>query len=345
MKTPLTGLTAAEIAATLDVKPFHGRQIFRWINQKLAVDFDTMTDLSKSLRAQLLDAYSVSQVTLLQTSESMASGTKKVLLGLHDGESVESVLIRDRDRLTLCLSSQVGCPLGCTFCATGKAGFTRNLMPGEIVEQALYLLRGEKLEGRTPNIVYMGMGEPFWNYDAVLKSIHLLMDTGGLGIGARKITVSTAGEADRIEQFAEEDWQVRLSISLHAANEALRSRLVPLNRKFSLGRLREAVANYIEKTGRQVTFEWTLLNDVNDTPKHAQELLEYMEGLKASVNLIAWNPVPGIDFQPSSESRSEAFLYELTSAGVTATLRREKGQDIEAACGQLRRVHESAKSA
>lgn len=336
MKTVLTSLTPAEIAAELELKPFQGRQIFCWIHQKQVFDFEAMTNLSKALRTHLSEQYAAVQMTPLEVQESAVSGTKKVLLGLPDGDSVESVLIRDRDRITLCVSSQVGCPLKCAFCATGQAGFTRNLSAGEIVEQALFLLAGENLEGRTPNIVYMGMGEPFWNYDEVIKSIRLFMDENGLNIGARKITVSTVGEVKGIERFAEEDWQVRLSISLHAANDALRSRLVPLSRKYPLGRLREAIELYLSKTGRQITFEWTLLDGVNDSLDDARELVEYIGELKAVVNLIPWNPVPGMDFRPSPDSRCDAFLEALNTAGVKVTLRREKGQDIDAACGQLR---------
>ncbi len=263
MSISLTGLSPAEIAQTLGLAPFQGRQIFRWIHQKQIFDFARMTDLSKELRERLADACTASQVTLVRMDESALSGTRKALLRLADNETVEAVLIPARNRVTLCLSSQVGCALQCSFCATGAAGFRRNLEAGEIVEQALYLLSGVELAGRTPNVVYMGMGEPFRNYDAVTRSIRLLMDRDGLAIGARKITVSTAGDAKQIERFAQEDWQVRLSVSLHAANDELRSRLVPLNRRYPLARLKDAIQVYLERTGRQITFEWTLLTGVN----------------------------------------------------------------------------------
>lgn len=343
MKIALSDMNPAEIAAALSLKPFQGRQIFRWIHQKKVFDFEAMTDLSKVLRAQLEESCRAAQLQSIESRQSPGSGTKKVLFELADGESVESVLIRDRDRITLCLSSQVGCPLRCAFCATGKAGFVRNLTAGEIVEQALVLLQDEDMEGRTPNIVYMGMGEPFWNYDAVVKSMHLLMDENGLGIGARKITVSTAGDVKGIERFSQEDWQVRLSVSLHAANDTLRSKLVPLNRKYPLDVLRKAIEEYLGETGRQITFEWVLLEDVNDSPKHAEEFIEYLDGLKAAVNLIPWNPVDGIAFRPSPRSRCEAFLADLEAAGIKTTMRREKGQDIDAACGQLRHAHKTGR--
>jgi len=335
----LTGLSPAEIAQTLGLAPFQGRQIFRWIHQKQIFDFARMTDLSKELRERLADACTASQVTLVRMDESALSGTRKALLRLADNETVEAVLIPARNRVTLCLSSQVGCALQCSFCATGAAGFRRNLEAGEIVEQALYLLSGVELAGRTPNVVYMGMGEPFRNYDAVTRSIRLLMDRDGLAIGARKITVSTAGDAKQIERFAQEDWQVRLSVSLHAANDELRSRLVPLNRRYPLARLKDAIQVYLERTGRQITFEWTLLTGVNDSLRDAAELLDYANGLKASVNLIPWNPVADLPYEPSPPAQCEQFRDALIAGGLAATVRQEKGRDIDAACGQLRRLH------
>ncbi len=333
-------MTPEEIAVTLDLKPFQGKQIFRWIHQKKVFEFDRMTDLSKNLRKKLSDHCVANQLELVRFSTSERStGTKKALFRLSDGETVESVLIRDRDRSTICLSTQVGCAVKCEFCATGMSGYTRNLTPGEIVEQALYLLKDEEMGERTPNIVYMGMGEPFRNYDATVASIRLLMNPDGLGIGARKITVSTVGEIKGIEQFGEEAWQVRLSISLHAANDTLRSRLIPLNRKYPLEKLLNAVRQYTESSGRQITFEWTLLDGVNDSQQDARELIDLARTVKASVNLIPYNPVSGLGFAPPPIGRCEAFRDELTNAGIAATLRKERGQDIDAACGQLRRQH------
>ena len=336
-KIALTDLLPGEIAALLEIKPFQGRQIFRWIHKKQIFDFDEMTDLSKELRTQLRERCVANRLELFSVSESSATGTRKALLRLSDGETVESVLIRDRERLTLCLSSQVGCAVKCSFCATGFSGFARNLSAGEIVEQALYLLRDFDTEGRNPNIVFMGMGEPFRNYDAVIKSIRLLMHSEGLNIGARRITVSTAGEVEGIRKFAEEDWQVRLSVSLHSANDELRNVLVPLNRRFDIERLSDAVREYERKTGRQITFEWTLLDGVNDSVAAARELVGLARELNAHVNLIPFNPVQESGYAPPPFSRCEAFRDVLVSSGVTATLRAERGQDIDAACGQLRR--------
>ncbi len=338
MKHPLAGMTPEELAETLRLKPFQGRQLFQWIHRRQVFQFDEMTNLPKALRTHLKETGDPVRLRLLQRTASARTGTCKVLLALPDGETVESVLIRDGRRVTLCVSSQVGCALKCDFCATGLAGFRRNLEPAEIVEQVLYLLAGEELYGKTPNIVYMGMGEPFRNYGAVTKSIRLLMHPEGLGIGARKITLSTAGDVKGIERFAQEDWQVRLSVSLHAANDTLRSHLVPLNRRYGLADLRKALLGYQAITGRQVTFEWTLLEGVNDSSRDVRELLAFLRGIRASVNLIPWNPVPGLDYAPASRRQCRAFLDQLTECGVKATLRREKGQDIEAACGQLRRI-------
>jgi len=339
MSIPLTDLAKADIAAQFDLKPFQGRQVFQWLHQKQVFDFGAMTNLSKALRERLATEAAPTQLTLLEMQVSKRSGTKKALFQLHDGETVESVLIRDGKRATICVSSQVGCALKCSFCATGLAGFTRNLSPGEIAEQVLFMLREEPAENRTPNIVYMGMGEPMRNYDNVVQSIRLLMDEDGVGIGARKITVSTAGEVKEIERFAAEEWQVRLSVSLHAANDTLRSELVPLNRKYPLERLHATLVDYMNRSDRQITFEWTLLDGINDTDTCARELLAFCAGLKTTVNLIPWNPVSGLPYLPSPPANCTRFQQKLEAGGLKVTLRKEKGQDIDAACGQLRRTH------
>ena len=333
----LTDLSAAELADRLGLKPFQGRQIFGWLHKRNQFDFDRMTDLSKELRERLKRSCDAGTLDLEACEQSERSGTKKALFRLRDGESIESVLIRDRDRVTLCVSSQVGCAVKCSFCATGIAGYARNLSPGEIVEQVFYLLKDEDLGERSPNIVFMGMGEPFRNYESVRKSIHLMMAPEGLGIGARRITVSTAGEAPRIEEFASEDWQVRLSVSLHAANDSLRNELVPLNRKYNLSRLRQAISQYQERTGRLVTFEWALLEGVNDSIEHAKELLRWAEGLIIHVNVIPYNPVEGLPYTAPSRRRCQKFRDTLSRGGMNVTFRSERGQDINAACGQLRR--------
>jgi len=338
-KPVLCGLLPEEISALLEVEPFRGRQIFAWIHKRRTDHFEYMTDLPRSLRETLVSRFRVFSAESVEASRSVKSGTMKVLLRLGSGDAVESVLIRDEDRVTLCLSTQVGCPLRCAFCATGVAGYRRNLDASEVVAQALWLLRaGEVSPEIHPNIVFMGMGEPFYNYEAVQKAILLLMCRDGLNIGARRITVSTAGEVRGIRRFADEGWQVRLSVSLHAANDTLRSELVPLNRRFPLTELRQALEYYQQKTGRQFTFEWTLLDGVNDRPEHAAELAEFARGLKVFVNLIPWNPVPGLPFRPTPPRRAAFFAESLRKWGLPATLRKEQGRDIDAACGQLRRV-------
>lgn len=329
----------------MGLKPFQGRQIFQWMHQRRVFDPHAMTNLAKPLRQSLAETCSLGALRMLDVSESGRSeGTKKALFALPDGETVETVLIRDRDRTTICLSSQVGCAVKCSFCATGLSGFKRNLSPGEIAEQALRILDGEDLGGKSPNIVYMGMGEPFRNYEAVVKSIRLLMDKDGLNIGARRITVSTVGETDGIRRFAGEPWQVRLSVSLHAANDKLRSGLVPLNRKYPLSALRESILDYVSESGRQVTFEWALLDGVNDSMKDAGELCDFVGNLKATVNLIPYNPVHGLDYSAPPQEKCEAFRDAVEARGVRATLRKERGQDIDAACGQLRRRADAART-
>ncbi len=333
----LVGMTPEELVPALGIEPFHARQIFRWIHQKKVLDFERMTDLSKPLRERLASEHRLAPLRMVRMDASSATGTRKALLELPDGETVEAVMIPAGDRVTLCLSTQVGCPIKCSFCATGLSGYARNLRTDEIVAQALYLLQDFDLGGRTPNIVFMGMGEPFRNYDATVAAIRLLMHPAGLGIGARRITVSTAGDVPGIERFATENWQVRLSVSLHSANDALRDELVPLNRRYNLARLRQAVDDYLARTGRQLTYEWTLLADVNDAEEAARELIDYIGGRPIHVNLIPFNPVSGTGYAPPGKKRCEAFRAMLERAGVSATLRLERGQDISAACGQLRR--------
>ncbi len=338
MQTKLTDYNPAEIAELLGLKPFQGQQLFKWIHSKQVFDFDAMTNLSKDVRARLKEECIAAQLSLVEAARSSGGqGTKKDLFRLLDGETVEAVLLRDRQRVTLCLSTQVGCAVRCAFCATGQSGFVRNLSSGEIVEQALHLIEGEGLGDRTPNVVYMGMGEPFRNYDAVMKSIRLLMRKDGLGIGARKITVSTVGEVEGIERLAQEKLQVRLSVSLHAANDELRTRLVPLNAQHPLRELLAAVRHYSDTTGRQVTFEWALMDGVNDSRQDAAKLIKIARDLRAFVNVIPYNPVSGLDFKSASEEACTTFLDTLVGAGVKATPRTERGGDIDAACGQLRR--------
>ncbi len=334
---PLTGLFPEEIAERFQWPLMRGRQIFSWLHQKRVFEAERMTNVPRALLPALSTGPTLLSTSLLERRVSEKTGTMKLLFALADGEQVEAVLLRQGGHATFCLSSQAGCALGCSFCATGQTGFRRNLQAGEIVEQALHLAREASLPPQeTPNIVYMGMGEPFQNYDAVVKSIRLLRHPLGMHIGARKITVSTVGILEGVKRFAEEEWQVRLSVSLHAADDDLRSALVPVNRRHSLARLYEALRAYQRRTGRQITIEWTLLEGVNDGDADAENLARYLRGLDATVNVIPWNVVPGLPYQAPSMARSSRFLELLERKGVNATLRRERGEDIDAACGQLR---------
>jgi len=337
----LTGMFPEEIAEHIGAPLMRGRQLFQWLHKKRVFDVQAMTDMSKSDRERVGAAHAVAALKPVVEQESPHSGTRKTLFELADGETVESVLLTQGQRITLCLSSQAGCPLGCSFCATGQAGFRRNLSAAEIVEQALRLVSGiDALEEATPNIVYMGMGEAFLNYDAVMKSIRLLMHPEGMHIGARKITVSTAGDVAGIARFTEEPWQVRLSVSLHAADDELRSKLVPLNRRYPLKELHEALLRYQQVRNRQVTIEWVLMDGVNDSPAQAKALARFLGGLDAVVNLIPWNAVPDLPYRPSLPAQRERFVETLAKTGIKATLRKERGEDIDAACGQLRNIRQ-----
>ncbi|MCK5863118.1 MAG: 23S rRNA (adenine(2503)-C(2))-methyltransferase RlmN, partial [Candidatus Hydrogenedentes bacterium] len=337
----LTGLLPDEIAERLGLPAMRGKQIFQWIHQKKIFELDEMTNLPESLRASIDEQAAVSSLSEVTHQYSEQSGTVKALFSLKGGDAIESVLLRHGDRVTCCLSTQVGCALGCSFCATGQAGFRRNLSPAEIVEQALFLCQEAGLsQNVTPNIVFMGMGEPFQNYDALIKSIDILMHPLGLHIGARKIAVSTVGDVKGILKFAEELWQVRLSVSLHAATDALRDQLIPINKRYPLKKLHKALCEYQRKRGRQITIEYILLNEVNDAPEQAVELAGFLQGLDAMVNIIPWNEVAGLPFSPSPSHRVAAFVTALNTKGVKATVRKERGSDIDAACGQLRALRQ-----
>lgn len=339
---PITALSPEDIALQLETLPRIGRQLYRWIHRKRVFDLSAMTDLPKALRDSLQERDTLFALKVVDKQRSEKSKTSKVLLECLDGEQVEAVLLRHVNRVTFCLSSQAGCALNCSFCATGQSGFRRNLTAAEIVEQALHLAHMEELpENITPNLVYMGMGEAFQNYDAVMDSISLLTHGEGMGIGARKITLSTAGDVPGIERFSEESLQLRLSVSLHAAEDSLRSSLVPLNRRYPLKDLYRALQQYQERRGRQITIEWTLMKDINDSPAHARQLIRFIDGLDAVVNAIPWNPVSGLPYAPSPWKAQQAFIGTLKQAGIKATLRRERGGDIDAACGQLRLRHHS----
>jgi 23S rRNA (adenine2503-C2)-methyltransferase len=274
---------------------------------------------------------------MIATQEAIDGETRKDLLSLADGEQVEVVLMRYIDRRTACISTQVGCSIGCRFCATGQMGFRRNLTSGEIVAQVLHLERELQAQGqRLSNVVFMGMGEPLLNYDHTMAAIHRLMHPDGLQMGQRRLTVSTSGIVPGIRRFTAEDTQVNLAVSLHAATDELRSELMPINKRYGLDSLFKVIQEYIDKTNRQVTFEWVLIDGVNDTPEQASALAARIVGMLAHVNLIALNPTEGYPGRPSSPERIEAFTGILEQKHIPHTLRLRRGTDISAGCGQLR---------
>ncbi len=316
---------------------YRADQIWRWLYVNLVSQFDEMRNLPVELRSRLAEQFTVSGVTPLRTLRSADGGTEKVLMRLADGQTIESVLMKYEGRQTICVSSQVGCTVHCAFCATGVGGWNRNLSAGEIIEQVLYFARLLKQSHEAvSHVVYMGMGEPFLNYDAVLRSIVVLNDPAGFNLGARRITVSTVGIIPGIQRLAEDELPVGLAVSLHAATDELRNRLVPINRKYPLDALIKACREYTERTRRRVTFEYAMIDGVNDSPAQAEALAKRLRGLLCHVNLIPVNPLAAQPYQPSPHDRILVFEQRLKNLGVNATLRISRGTDIQAGCGQLR---------
>jgi 23S rRNA (adenine2503-C2)-methyltransferase len=322
-----------------ELKPYRLRQLYRAATKELLGGPGEVTPLPQELRESLVSrgvAFSAIEPVLVQGSRD--AQTTKALFRLHDGKEVEAVLMEHYgDRTTLCLSSQAGCAFACAFCSTGQAGFSRNLTAGEIFDQAWFFARELKArDKRITNIVFMGMGEPFHNYDAVMEAVALLNDPHGFGLGHRHITISTVGLVDKIDAFANEHCQVNLAISLHAPNDALRSSFMPVNRRFPLAELMAACERYVEKTRRKVFFEYVMLAGVNDSPESARELAALMRGHLYHVNLIPYNSTPDAPFAATADSRIWDFAKILDAAGVPVTVRQNMGRDIAAACGQLR---------
>lgn len=317
-------------------KAFRADQIYDWLYKKRVSSFEEMTNLSKGLR-QLLGANFT--ITTLKTlvKQTSADGTIKFLFELHDGYSIETVLMRHNYGNSVCVTTQVGCRIGCTFCASTLGGLKRNLEAGEIVAQVVKVQQAlDETDERVSSIVIMGIGEPFDNYDSMLSFLKIVNDDKGLNIGARHITVSTSGIIPKIYQFADEQLQINFAISLHAPNNELRGRLMPINRAYKLPDLMKAVKYYIDKTGRRVSFEYGLFGGVNDQVEHAKELAALIKGLKCHVNLIPVNYVPERDYVRTPKEQILLFEKTLKDLGVNVTIRREQGHDIDAACGQLR---------
>ena len=346
-KTELLGMDIEMLEAyLLDIgEPrFRAKQIYTWIYRKEVSSFYEMSDIPKELRLSLDEIAAVSIPRVLKQRVAR-DHTRKFLFEMNDRKKIETVVIpqnHDKDtRYSLCISTQVGCPIGCSFCATGASGFHRNLLAYEMVGQVLGSRRelSKRLKVKDvqliTNVVYMGMGEPMLNYDEMIKSIHMLNDHRGINIGQRHITISTAGELRGIEKLAEEDLQVTLAISLHASNNELRNQLIPLNHKYPLPALMKTVADYIAKSGRRVTFEYVMLEGVNVSTADAMALIKLIKPLLANVNLIPYNEVSGLAFKRPSSEKVKQFYNLLLRGGLNVTLREERGSDIEAACGQL----------
>ena len=323
---------------------YRAKQVFKWIYDQGVSEFAEMTNLSKPLRSKLESSAIIPCLKLRRSSESKKSDTKKFLFELPQGGEVESVqmLYSEEDgpgRVAVCISSQVGCAMGCNFCASGVMGLKRHLSTWEIVEQVTHIQNDLRPKGkRVANVVFMGLGEPLHNYDEVLRAIRLLNHPDGLGIGIRHLTVSTSGLVPQIEQLAQEGLPVRLAISLHAVRNDLRSEMMPVNRRWDIETLMAACGNYYRQTKRRVTFEYLLLDGVNDSEAEALELVRLLQGhdIHSLVNLIPWNPVEGASYKRSSPQAIRAFQNAVTRAGINCTVRQEKGADIDAACGQLR---------
>ena len=332
----LDGLTA--YCESLGEKRFRAVQLFRWIHQKGESDFSKMSDLAKSLRDKLSGAAEVRGLSLISEHKS-ADGTIKWLFDVGGGNAVETVYIPEDDRGTLCVSSQAGCAVGCRFCSTGHQGFSRNLTTGEIVAQlwfAEHRLRGPDGERVIDNVVMMGMGEPLQNYAAVVPALRTLLDDHGYGLSRRRVTVSTSGMVAKIDQLRE-DCPVALAVSLHAPDDALRDQLVPLNRKDGLQALLDACVRYLDRAPRDfITFEYCMLGGVNDGPEQAQQLVRLLKGrVSCKLNLIPFNPFPESGLKRSPRDRVLAFAKVLQDAGIVTTIRKTRGDDIDAACGQL----------
>lgn len=336
----IKSMTLAELTqemAAMGEPAFRAGQVYQWMHRG-ARSFDEMTNLSKSLRERLAEAYSLTAPTVARKLVSAKDGTIKYLWRLADGNCVESVLMRYHHGNTVCISSEVGCPMGCAFCASTKGGLVRRLTPAEMLDQVLFT----QIDSGLPvsNIVLMGIGEPLDNYDTVLRFLELVNSEKGMNIGMRHISLSTCGLADRIERLAEENLQLTLSVSLHAPDNAVRDTIMPVNRRYPIETLLAACRTYFEKTGRRISFEYAMIRDVNDSQEMAELLIRRLKGIAAHVNLIPLNNIEESPLKPSRPETVLAFQKTLGAHGIPATVRRTLGSDINASCGQLRRKFE-----
>jgi 23S rRNA (adenine2503-C2)-methyltransferase len=345
--TNLLDLEPAELVrwcGELGEKPFRAKQLQRWLHQFGADDFDAMTDLAKSLREKLKQHATVAAPSVI-SDHTAADGTRKWLLDVGDGNAVETVFIPEENRGTLCISTQAGCAVNCRFCSTGKQGFSRNLTTGEIIGQLWLAERtlrqqhgvvaGPKGERQITNVVMMGMGEPLLNYEPTVAALRLMLDDNAYGLSRRRVTVSTSGVVPMMDKLSG-DCAVALAVSLHASNDSLRDELVPLNRKYPLAELLDACTRYLQFAPRDfITFEYCMLDGVNDTDQHARELIGLVRDVPCKFNLIPFNPFPASGLRRSAMPRIKAFAQVLMDAGIVTTVRKTRGDDIDAACGQL----------
>ncbi len=326
-----------EIVTDFGEQVYRAKQVWEQIYDKAVSSFDKMNGLPKKLREKLTDTIDISHLTVQIDKLSSDNHTRKLLFSLPDGAQVESVLMGYIIRRTACISTQAGCALGCTFCATGQGGLERNITSGEIVEQVLFFERElRKKNDKLTNLVFMGMGEPFANYQQVMKAVATLTDPEGFNFGARRITISTVGLVPMIEKFAIEESQVNLAVSLHAATDELRETMLPINKRYPIKDLMQACRNYVNKTNRRISFEWALIDGVNDTIEQANHLARLLKGMLCHVNFIPLNPTSEYKGHESKRNRIKVFMDIIEKAGIPNTLRIRRGIDINAGCGQLR---------
>ena len=320
--------------AAAGYEPFHARQLYRWIYRRGVTDVDRMTDLSRDMRARLPGQFALTTPQVV-SDETSTDGTRKFVLQLADGRRIESVFIPDTPAMTFCISTQVGCAMSCGFCLTGKMGLVRNLTAGEIAGQVRVLAAATALLDHPFNIVLMGMGEPLHNYDNTMKALRMLHEEHGLAVSPRRVTLSTVGIVPGLERLAREPLMPNLAISLHATTDEQRTRLVPPNRKYPLADILDVCARFPLKRRSRITFEYVMLDGVNDTPEDARRLVRLLSGIKAKINLIPLNPAPGIPFDRPSDARVDRFAQILADRHFTVSVRKSRGRDIRAACGQL----------
>lgn len=341
-KTDIKSLSLEELKAEIlkiGEKPFRAKQLYEWFHQKLARDYGEMTNISKSLKEKLADGYTYTSLKIVEVQTSKIDGTKKYLFALGDGNLVESVWMKYHHGNSVCISSQVGCRMGCKFCASTLGGLERGLTPSEMLDQ-IYAISRDTGE-RVSNVVVMGIGEPLDNYDSLVRFVKLITDENGLNISQRNITVSTCGIVENMRKLADENLQITLALSLHGATQEKRRALMPIAEKYGLDEVIEACRYYFEKTGRRITFEYSLVGGVNDTNEDAENLCKLAGGFNCHINLIPVNPIKERDYVESKKENVIRFQEKLERRHINVTVRREMGRDIDGACGQLRRRHKN----